>query len=136
MAPQPRGRFSLAGVTVIGGPFEACPPGVFSICLEERAANAWLADILLPVPDFGTPAPEALAEAVRRTVAAMREEPGRAVFVGCRAGLGRTGLFLACLARAVGEGGDTVALIRRLYHPEAVETEAQQAFAGAFSPDF
>lgn len=135
MAPQPRGRFTLGGTEVIGGPFEACPAGVFSVCLEERASNAWLADILLPTPDFGTPEPEALRQAVRNTLAAMAEAPERPVFIGCLAGLGRTGLFMACLAKASGIEEDPVLFIRRVYHPHAVETPAQQALVRGFSLD-
>jgi hypothetical protein len=132
-----RGRLALPlegrEVELLGGPFEACPPGAFSICLETRAANAWLADVTLPIEDFGTPDPAALKHAVGAALAALREAPGRPVFVGCRAGLGRTGLFLACLARAAGVEGDPVDFVRARYHPEAAETEAQRAMARAFT---
>ena len=49
---------------VSGGPFEACPPGQVSLCLEERAANAAGADLLLSVPDFGLPEPVAVRAAL------------------------------------------------------------------------
>jgi hypothetical protein len=137
MPPAPRGRLPLVldgrEVTVLGGPFEACPPGAFSICLETRAQNAWLADVVLPTEDFGTPDPAALKQAVAAALEALREAPERALYVGCRAGLGRTGLFLACLARAAGVEGDPVSYVRAHYHPEAAETEAQQATARAFT---
>ncbi len=132
---RPRGRLPLrvAGreAEVVGGPFDALPPGAFSVCLEPRAVKAWLADVALPTPDFGTPDEAALKAAVGHALAAL--EAGRTVFVGCRAGLGRTGLFLACLGRAAGVPGDPVAFVRAHYHPEAVETPAQQAMARGFT---
>jgi hypothetical protein len=44
-------------VTVTGGPFDAIPDGAFGVCLEPHATKAWLADVALPVPDFGVPDP-------------------------------------------------------------------------------
>jgi protein-tyrosine phosphatase len=134
-----RGRFAFrlpggAMAEAIGGPFDSLPSGVFSVCLEERAEKAWLADILLPTPDFGVPEPAALRDAVARALAALEAEPSRPVFVGCRAGIGRTGLFLGCLLRAVGVEGDPVAELRRLYHPHAAETPEQEAAIRGFRP--
>ncbi|MCS6932254.1 MAG: tyrosine-protein phosphatase [Acetobacteraceae bacterium] len=134
-----RGRFRLplpggASAEVLGGPFDALPPGVFSVCLEAAAEKAWLADILLPTPDFGVPEPEALRAAVARALAALAAEPSRPLFVGCRAGLGRTGLFLGCLLVAAGVAGDPVAQLRRLYHPAAAETPEQEAAIRSFRP--
>jgi uncharacterized protein YbaA (DUF1428 family) len=91
MPPEPRGAFDAAlpegRLRLIGGPFEALPPGCFSVCPEARAQNASLADILLPTADFGLPEPAALEAALARTLAAWREQPERPVFVGCRAGI-------------------------------------------------
>jgi protein-tyrosine phosphatase len=132
-----RGRFILrlpGGVAaeVMGGPFDSLPPGAFSVCLEARSEKAWLADILLPTPDFGVPDPTALRDAVLRTLAALEAEPSRPLFVGCRAGIGRTGLFLGCMLRATGLAGDPVAELRRLYHPHAAETPEQEAVIRGF----
>jgi hypothetical protein len=119
-------------VTITGGPFDAIPDGAFGICLEPAAAKAWLADIALPTPDFGLPDPAALNRAVGEALAQLRRDPGRPVHVGCRAGIGRTGLFLACLARAAGVEGDALCYVRRHYLAEAAETPAQAALARAF----
>lgn len=132
-----RGRFSFrlpggADAAAIGGSFDALPAGVFSVCLEERAEKAWLADILLPTPDFGVPQPAALRDAVARALGALEAEPSRPIFVGCRAGIGRTGLFLGCLLRAAGVEGDPLAELRRLYHPDAAETPEQEAAIRGF----
>jgi protein-tyrosine phosphatase len=120
-------------VTITGGPFDAIPDGVFGVCLEPEAAKAWLADVALPTPDFGLPDPMALKEAVAAVLAQLRAEPDRPVHVGCRAGIGRTGLFLACLARAAGVEGDALDYVRGHYWAEAAETEAQQAMARSFT---
>lgn len=134
-----RGRFTFrlpggAVAVAIVGPFDSLPPSVFSVCLEERAEKARLADILLPTPDFGVPAPGALREAVAAALAALEAEPARPIFAGCRAGIGRTGLFLGCLLRAAGVEGDAVAELRRLYHPHAAETPEQEAAIRGFRP--
>ena len=56
----------------------------------------------------------------------MRARPGDAFHVGCRAGLGRTGTALACLAAIAGID-DPIAWLRAHYDPRAVETPAQEA---------
>ena len=120
-------------VTITGGPFDAIPDGAFGVCLEMASAKAWLADVALPTPDFGLPEPEALRQAVGAVLAQLGADPGRPVHVGCRAGVGRTGLFMACLARAAGVEGDALDYVRRHYLSHAAETEAQQAMARGFS---
>jgi protein-tyrosine phosphatase len=120
-------------VTVTGGPFDAIPDGAFGVCLEPGAVKAWLADVSLPVPDFGVPEPAALKAAVGAVLAQLGAEPWRPVHVGCRAGIGRTGLFLACLARAAGVEGDALDHVRRHYRADAAETPAQQAMARGFT---
>ncbi|MDB5370867.1 MAG: hypothetical protein JWP20_2425 [Roseomonas sp.] len=115
------------GIALVhGGSFEDCPPGLFGLCLEERAGNAASAAILLPVPDFGLPSLPPLRAALAGT---LRVLPGQTVYVGCRAGLGRTGTVLACLARLSGVTEDPVEWVRRHYHPCAIETAAQEDFA-------
>jgi len=120
-------------VTITGGPFDAIPDGAFGVCLEPAAEKAWLADVALPTPDFGLPDPAMLREAVAQVLAQLAAAPDRPVHVGCRAGVGRTGLFLACLARAAGVEGDPLAYVRAHYLPHAAETEAQQAMAREFA---
>lgn len=134
---RPRGTLPLVvggrAVTITGGPFDAIPDGAFGVCLEPAAAKAWLADVALPTPDYGLPDPVALKAAVAAVLAQLDAEPARAVHVGCRAGVGRTGLFLACLARAAGVEGDALDYVRRHYWAEAAETAEQQAMARGFT---
>lgn len=120
-------------VRITGGPFDAIPDGAFGICLEERAEKAWLADVLLPTPDFGLPDPAALKAAVAAVLRQLRAEPERPVHVGCKAGIGRTGLFMACLAKAAEVEGCPLAYVRTHYLPHAAETPEQEAMALGFT---
>ncbi|HYF08716.1 MAG TPA: hypothetical protein VD970_13915 [Acetobacteraceae bacterium] len=122
-------------VRVTGGPFCSLPPGAFGLCLEARDPRLAEAAIRLDVPDFGVPDAAALRTALLRMREAMRAEPERAFHIGCRAGLGRTGLAMACLARLCGIEGDAVAWVRTQYDPRAVETPEQEAFVRAFTAE-
>jgi len=119
-------------VAITAGPFDALPEGAFGVCLEVQAEKAWLAEVLLPTADFGLPDAAALHEAIATVLAQMLAQPDRPIHVGCRAGVGRTGLFLACLAKAAGVPGDPLDFVRAHYLPHAAETPAQQAMARAF----
>ncbi|WP_439596199.1 protein-tyrosine phosphatase family protein [Falsiroseomonas sp.] len=131
-----RGRLPLvvAGreVTITGGPFDSIPDGAFGVCLEMDAQKAWLADVKLPTADFGLPDPTALRQAVGEVLRQLEAEPERPVHIGCRAGVGRTGLFMGCLAKAAGVPGDALAHVRAHYLPHAAETAAQEAFVRDF----
>jgi protein-tyrosine phosphatase len=119
-------------VTITGGPYDSIPADAFGICLEKDAAKAAQADILLPTADYGLPDPEALRAAVAVALAQLQAHPDRPVHVGCRAGVGRTGLFMACLAKAAGVQGDALAHVRAHYLAHAAETPAQEAMARDF----
>ena len=120
-------------VTITGGPFDSIPDGAFGVCLEMQAEKAWLADVPLPTVDFGLPEPAALRAAVAAVLRQLEAEPDRPVHIGCRAGVGRTGLFMACLAKAAGVAGDPLDYVRAHYLPHAAETPAQQATARGFT---
>ncbi len=81
--------------------------------------------MVLGVPDFGVPLPNEADEALRGIMAALIQD--RPVFIGCRAGLGRTGLLMALLLKTMGED-DPIGRVRRDYDPRAVETTAQEEF--------
>lgn len=124
-ARRPRSGRRPTTFIVQGGPFDAFPGDGFGLCLEARSRRAGEATVVLDVPDFGVPAPAALDAALARLVDALYA--GRAAYIGCKAGQGRTGLALACLARAFGVG-QPVAYVRRHYSPRAVETAEQERF--------
>jgi protein-tyrosine phosphatase len=119
---------------VTGGPFDALPPGAIGLCLERAAARAGEAALVVPVPDFGVPEdPAAFRAALEHFLALLAAAPEAPAHVGCRAGLGRTGMALACLAVLTGDAdGDPVDWLRARYDPRAVETPAQEAFVRGF----
>ena len=56
---------------------------------------------------------------------------GKRVWVGCMGGYGRTGLFLAVLAKACGVP-NPVEFVRENYHESAVETTRQRIYVRDF----
>jgi protein-tyrosine phosphatase len=80
--------------------------------------------IHLPIPDFSIPEQTALSQAVE--AALQRAYAGKHILVHCYAGYGRTGMFLACLARRVFQMTAEAAILWvREYVPGAVEVAEQ-----------
>ncbi len=119
---------------VAGGPFNAFVPPAIGVCLEVHSRLANLADVLIEVPDFTAPTQAQLVDGLVRTLVLMRAAPQLPVYVGCAAGLGRTGTFIAALARLAGIA-DPVAWVRANYDRRAVETAAQEAAVAALDVD-
>ena len=112
------------------------PRGAVTLRLDGRevriTGGPGEAEWRLDIPDFGVPDPAALRAVLAAMLAAMRERPDDAYHVGCRAGLGRTGMALACLAAMTGED-EPLRWVRRTYDPGAVETPAQEALVADFA---
>ncbi|MCA3325117.1 MAG: hypothetical protein INF75_00935 [Roseomonas sp.] len=133
-----RGRLVLPlggqRISISGGPFDAMPDGARGLCLEARAERVAEAEWQLDVPDFGLPDEAALRTVLTQMLAAMRAAPDGAFHIGCKAGLGRTGTAMACLAILAGAvEGDPVAWLRTAYNAEAIETPAQEDFVRRFA---
>jgi protein-tyrosine phosphatase len=110
------------------------PEAARGLCLEARAARVAEAAWQLDVPDFGLPDEAALRAVLTRMLEAMRAAPDGAYHIGCKAGLGRTGTAMACLAIMAGVvEGDPVAWLRAAYNPEAIETPEQEDFVRRFA---
>lgn len=123
--------FGVFPVTLTGGPYHARPNGMRGIKMaKEIQAHC---DIDIPTPDFQCP-PKASVEAAALTVAMTAIETGDQWYVGCMAGQGRTGLFLAGLAYLAGED-DPVRFVRANYYPHAVETVEQEKFVTSLDRD-
>jgi hypothetical protein len=103
------------------------PERDFGLYLDESWRPTWPAE-LIEWEDFGLPLdPETAASQIEHAFALA--ERGGLIEVGCRAGLGRTGTVLACMAVLAGvPATQAVDWVRRAYNPGAVETPAQEAW--------
>lgn len=129
-------RLDLLGkeVFVVGGPFRKAPNDAAGFVRVKLAQEIQAGcEIDLPIRDFSTPKVEPTVAAVKQTLDALAQN--RLVYVGCMGGFGRTGLFLACLAKACGIA-DPVAAVRAQYTPHAVETPEQKRFVEDFPVDW
>jgi len=127
--------YGLHKLEITGGPFDAFEdwrtdhPDAYGVCVRAETVPA-SADVNLPIRDFDVPKNDAMtAIVIRRALAAALD--GKPVFVGCLGGWGRTGLFLALLAKVCG-AHDPVGYVREHYTPRAVETKEQQAYVDEF----
>ncbi len=131
--PEPVGsiELTLCGAVrrISGGPFDAFAPPAIGVCLEQRSVKADQAAIRIAIADFAPPTPEQFVAGLADILRALRDAPQASLYIGCRAGIGRTGTFMAGLAKLAGIT-EPIAWLRARYHPEAVETAAQaQAIA-------
>ena len=128
----PRNIWRLRPEMVLhGGPYAAHPAGMFGVCLLEQPPRRGTADLWYPIPDFSVPAcASAVTDSTLRNVLLQLLE-GRPVYVGCLGGKGRTGLFLALIAKVLG-AEDPVDYVRVNFHAHAVETRQQEQWVDDF----
>jgi protein-tyrosine phosphatase len=101
-------------------------------CMERAGQNLKSLYLLegfqvlhLPIPDFDVPSKEDLEEAVRKTI--EHALAGQNVVIHCHAGLGRTGLFVAYLAkRVLGLSSEEAIRWTKKYISGALETDKQK----------
>jgi protein-tyrosine phosphatase len=87
--------------------------------------------IHLPISDFDVPTQDALSAAIEAALDRLRA--GHNLAVHCYAGYGRTGMFLACMARRVlGMSTDEAIEWVRSYVPTAIEVPEQVDVVKAF----
>jgi hypothetical protein len=118
-------------VHIFGGPFDNFPgrDQAFGVCVRSEMVPDQR-DVHLPINDFSVPSDaKAVEYALTDTFDAAID--GKTVYVGCMGGWGRTGLFLALMAKAAGVA-DPVTYVREHYTPKAVETREQKAYVAKF----
>ncbi len=83
--------------------------------------------IHLPIPDMGVPSIEELEEV--STLVIEKAKAGQNILIHCHAGVGRTGVFMAHLAKRIfGFSGRQAIQWVRQYIPNALESEEQTNF--------
>lgn len=122
-------------LTVTGGPYlEIAKKGFdHQVCLKEEArrSEAETSHSYLPIRDFSVPTDLLVLEkSLESTLDALLK--GKTVAAGCMGGTGRTGLYLALLAKIAGED-QPIEYVRKHYRSHAVETKAQEAYVRTFS---
>lgn len=133
---DPRGKildaFVAAGVRVV---VMLTPIGevkeLTGMNLHDRYQQLGFNVIYAPVEDFSVPSEGAFQKPIKKTLRAANA--GKTIVIHCHAGLGRTGMFAACLAKFVFDmEGEEASQWVRQYIPHAVETLEQHHFVENF----
>jgi hypothetical protein len=136
-------QFGRLTAKVFGGPFMEYVPGQRRVVSVKMAAEIMREhDISIPTHDFSTPDINDMHKGIAKALEAIYN--GNDLYVGCKGGIGRTGLFMACLAKVMfdydflqkaGEVKyrDPVRYVREHYFEHAVETEEQRQFVNSFN---
>lgn len=102
-----------------------------SMNLKDRYEELGFDVIYAPVEDFSIPEKGAFQEPIRDTLRAANA--GKRIVIHCHAGLGRTGMFAACLAKVVlNMDREAASAWVRQYIIRAVETREQAQFVREF----
>jgi protein-tyrosine phosphatase len=99
--------------------------------IVERAQAAGIEVTRVPIADGDAPS-DADIDRVLDRLTEWRHTGSAAI--ACMGGVGRTGTVAACALVRVGmTAAAAIALVRRVRHPEAVETPRQQQFVAAYA---
>lgn len=120
-------HFAGRAVNVYGGPYVKRPAHMTGVKLAAEIDEP--CDIDLPTRDYSVPDARLARKALLQTI--KRLAKGESIYAGCWAGVGRTGLFLALLAKSAGVE-DPVGYVRSTYHAHAVETAEQKKYVEDF----
>lgn len=124
----------LIDATVYGGPYRQVPDLFWGVKMAVEIDHPHM--VAVDTKDFCVPKVSDLKAGIVKSLMAMINE--EVVYVGCWGGIGRTGLFLAALAKVqieyrktkhrAGRGDDPVLYVRKHFIPHAVETAEQQKY--------
>lgn len=115
------------GRVVYGGPYGQYKQPMFGIKMAEEIDMP--CDVPINTRDFSVPKVPDMQNGIRKALHVMAA--GKPIYVGCMGGVGRTGLFLACLAKTLGIE-EPVNWVRMNYKPHAVETRQQERYVDQF----
>lgn len=128
---------NIIDTTVYGGPYRECPNNWNWFGVKMAAEIQMPCEVDIPTEDFNVPEVGDLHIGLMHTLSHLVFNDAN-VYVGCMGGIGRTGLFLAALAKVQieyrrlkhrkGRGDDPVKYVRKHFIPHAVETEQQKQF--------
>lgn len=118
---------------VYGGPYRDRARSMWGVLVADNVKEQ--AHIKVPIKDFDIPDPTDVEVAILSLLVLLKKHPR--AYIGCGAGLGRTGTFMACLLRTVtiAQGCsdyDPVIMVRAWYHKNAIETKEQEVFSRTF----
>lgn len=124
----------LSEIELFAGPWLAKPKDLSGVCLLEDtipipASSKDAVIFRMPIQDFSTPTIDEMREVIYFILEMSKKEP---VYVGCWGGKGRTGLVLACLAKAL-HYKEPIVFVRKNYHRFAIETVEQEYFVERFN---
>lgn len=127
---------------VYGGPYRQYTPGQRRLVGVKMAEEIdAVHDISIPTKDFSVPRVNDMQMGLIEAFQCIYE--GNDIYVGCMGGIGRTGLFIGCMLKALhdfepsdcleGESKfDPVTMTRALYAGHAIETDEQMAYVREF----
>jgi len=122
-------KFGLVKRVIVGGPYVAKPDDYFGIKMAIEIDRP--CDVDIPTKDFSVPKYEDLDNGVRASLIPIAKN--KPVFVGCFGGLGRTGLLMGALAKALNIP-EPVLYVRANFKSHAIETDQQVKFIGNYTP--
>jgi len=100
--------------------------------LRKHYLQSGIKIISLPVEDFGVPDLNELNNAINTAIKHLND--GQNLAIHCSAGVGRTGMLSACLARHIfGFSGERSIEWIRQFIPGAVESHKQEEFVLAYT---
>jgi len=129
---RPHGNIELnAGkltMHIYGGPYFNRPPEMYGVNMAAEIDHP--ADVRVETKDFCVPSQDLMYTALSKAITASFKDK-KSIYAGCMGGIGRTGLFMALMAKVFGEECP-VEFVRANYKAHAVETIEQKTYVKTF----